>query len=99
MAQLPCVMDERKSMKKTVRDTRIVEDFSIKNHDLCRDAILGFCESPLFQDNEHRYEEFYYGRRLRPHIVQHLDFTKAAKASDLPNYTAFAANRILFEEC
>jgi hypothetical protein len=83
-------------MKKAVKDNRIVEDFSIDNHDLCRDAILGFCESPLFADNEHRYEESYFGRRLRPHVVKHLDFSKPATLAKLPNYTAFGANRILF---
>lgn len=83
-------------MKKPVKDPRLVEDFSIANHDLCRDAILGFCESPLFADNEHRYEENFFGRRLRPHVVKHLDFAKPAVFTDLPNYTAFAANRILF---
>jgi hypothetical protein len=83
-------------MKKTVRDPRIVEDFSTGNHDLCRDAILGFCGSPLFADNEHRYEEAYFGRRLRPHVVKHLDFSKPALSTELPNYPAFAANRVLF---
>lgn len=81
---------------KTTRDTRVVDDFSINNENLCRDAVLGFCDSELFSDNEHRYEENYFGRRLRPHVVKHLDFSKPAAVEDLPNYTAFAANRVLF---
>jgi hypothetical protein len=96
MARSHFATDKEEEMKKTVKDNRIVEDFSTANHDLCRDAILGFCESPLFSDNEHRYEEAYFGRRLRPHVVKHLNFTKPALPSELANYTAFAANRILF---
>lgn len=83
-------------MKHAIIDTKITADFSTSNHDLCRDAILGFCDSQLFQDNEHRYEQEYYGRRLRPHVVKYLDFSKPADLSILPTYTAFAANRILF---
>ena len=83
-------------MKTNVIDPRVTGDFSTGNHDLCRDAILGFCDSPLFQDNEHRYEEVYFGRRIRPHVVKYLDFSKPAEFADLKNYTAFAANRVLF---
>ena len=71
-------------------------DFSINNHELCRNAILSFCESGLFSDNGNRYEENYYGRRLRPHVVNNLDFSKPAAMEELSNYQAFAANRILF---
>ncbi|BCM87686.1 iron-containing redox enzyme family protein [Methylobacterium indicum] len=83
-------------MKTNIRDVRTVRDFSIKNQDLCRDAILAFCDSPLFHDDEHRYEESYYGRRLRPHVIKHLDFSKPLEMKELPQYTALAANRILF---
>lgn len=71
-------------------------DFSINNHELCRNAILSFCESGLFSDNGNRYEENYYGRRLRPHVVNNLDFSKPAAMEEPSNYQAFAANRILF---
>lgn len=83
-------------MKDNVKDPRITDNFSTDNHDLCRDAVLGFCDSPLFHDSEHRYESEFFGRRLRPHVVKYLDFSTPAPQEDLPNYTAFAANRILF---
>jgi len=83
-------------MKTDIKNVRLIEDFSIGNHDLCRDAILGFCDSPLFHDNEHRYEEDFFGRRLRPHVVKHLDFSKPLQIKDVSTYGALAANRILF---
>ncbi|MEN3794656.1 iron-containing redox enzyme family protein [Fulvimarina sp. MAC3] len=83
-------------MKNNIKDVKVVGDFSTGNHDLCRDAILGFCDLPLFHDNEHRYEERFFGRRLRPHVVKHLDFSKPVSMQELPEYTVFAANRILF---
>lgn len=83
-------------MKTSVKDPRITDDFSTDNEDLCRDAVLGFCDSPLFHDNEHRYEKDYFGRRLRPHVVKYLDFKNAEKQENLLSHSAFAANRILF---
>lgn len=83
-------------MKTNIKDPQIVKDFSTNNVELCRDAVLAFCDSPLFADNEHRYESEFFGRRLRPHVVKYLDFSKPCDVRDLPNYTAFAANRILF---
>jgi len=82
--------------KSKVLDPRTTADFSTRNHDLCRDAVLAFCDSPLYHDDEHRYEENYYGRRLRPHVVKYLDFSESLKTENLANYAAFAANRILF---
>ena len=83
-------------MKTDIHDIRLISDFSVSNDDLCRDAILGFCDSPLFHDDENRYEGNFYGRRLRPHIVKYLDFSKPLKTNEIPNYVSFAANRILF---
>ncbi|WP_159289213.1 iron-containing redox enzyme family protein [Methylosinus sporium] len=83
-------------MKTDIQDVRLVNNLSVTNHDLCRDAILGFCDSPLFHDNEHRYEENFFGRRLRPHVVKHLDFSTPIRQGELPIYSVFAANRILF---
>ena len=82
--------------KANILDEKITSDFSTNNIDLCRDAVLSFCNRELFQDNPHRYEEHFYGRRLRPHVVKHLDFSSPLKVADLSNYSAFAANRILF---
>ncbi|MYA88104.1 MAG: hypothetical protein F4X97_06580 [Boseongicola sp. SB0662_bin_57] len=79
-----------------ILDPRVTRDFSTSNHDLCRDAVLAFCDSPLCHDNEHRYEENYYGRRLRPHVVKHLDFSQPLTTERLASYEAFSANRILF---
>ncbi|WP_300497723.1 iron-containing redox enzyme family protein [Marinobacter sp.] len=83
-------------MKSDIQDTRLISDFSVINDDLCRDAILGFCDSPLFHDDGNRYEENFYGRRLRPHVIKYLNFTKPLETGETCNYAAFAANRILF---
>lgn len=83
-------------MKTDVKDQRLIEDFSTNNHDLCRDAVLAFCDSPLFHDTEHRYEARFFGRRLRPHVVKHLDFSAPLNIADLSTYGSFSANRILF---
>ncbi|PHM44771.1 cupin [Xenorhabdus mauleonii] len=83
-------------MKTDIKDTKVIADFSTNNHELCRDAILNFCDDTLFIDNEHRYEELYWGRRLRPHVVKFLNFKNPLKKENLNEYSAFAANRILF---
>lgn len=83
-------------MKTDIKDIRFVRDFSTDNHSLCRDAILAFCDSPMFHDSEHRYEKDFFGRRLRPHVVKCLDFSKPVDLPRLPEYTVLAANRILF---
>lgn len=83
------------SCKADVRDVRVTGDFSTENADLCRDALLAFCDSPLFHDDEHRYEAAFYGRRLRPHILKHLDFSKPLDVSRLGSYAALSANRAL----
>ena len=82
--------------KSDIINPRLISDFTLTNHDFCRDAILSFCNSPLFIDNEHRYEEAFFGRRLRPHVVKHLDFSKNLSVAELYSYEAFTANRILF---
>ena len=82
--------------KSEILDPRVTRDFSTSNHDLCRDAVLSFCDSPLYHDNEHRYEENYYGRRLRPHVAKHLDFSQPLTTERLASYEALSANRILF---
>ena len=51
--------------KLNIKENRITEDFSCQNTDLCRDAILSYCSSYLFADNEFRYEKDFYGRRIR----------------------------------
>lgn len=64
---------------------------------LARSAVLAFCNSALAYDNDHRYEEHFYGRRLRPHILKHLDFSKwIDNREDALSYAAFAANRVLY---
>ena len=83
-------------MKTDIKDQRLIADFTTNNHDLHRDAILAFCDSPLFHDSEHRYETHFFGRRLRPHVVKYIDFSKPLHMSDLSTYGSFAANRILF---
>jgi hypothetical protein len=79
-----------------ITDPKLIDDFSTANHDLCRDAVLSFCDSSLFADNEHRYENSYFGHRLRPHVVKHLNFSKTLQTKELYTYEAFVANRILF---
>jgi hypothetical protein len=80
--------------KSDVRDNRLVQDF--RDNDLGRDAVLTFADSPLFHDNEHRYEESFFGRRLRPHVLKFLDFSTPLSADNLKSYAAFSANRVLF---
>ncbi|MCH4812151.1 iron-containing redox enzyme family protein [Vreelandella neptunia] len=82
--------------KLNIKENRITEDFSCQNTDLCRDAILSYCSSYLFADNEFRYEKDFYGRRIRPHIAKFLDFSVPANLDEIKTYKVFAANRILF---
>ena len=55
--------------------------FSLKNRELCRDAIRGFSNLPLFK-----------GR----YCVQDIDFSVPVTMCELPNYATLAGNRILF---
>nr|WP_290827432.1 hypothetical protein [Halomonas sp.] len=82
--------------KLDIKKNKIIEDFSFHNSELCHDALLSFCDSYLFVDNEFRYENVYYGRRIRPHIAKFMDFKSPASIDEIRNYKAFAANRILF---
>lgn len=80
--------------KNQVLDQKIVHNFS--DLTVGRDAVLAFANSPLFYDDEHRYEGNFFGRRLRPHVLKHLDFSPPAKVDDLLHYSVLAANRVLF---
>ncbi|MGJ7512661.1 iron-containing redox enzyme family protein [Variovorax sp. GT1P44] len=82
--------------KADVLAQKLVHDFTIDNYELCKDAILAFCNSPLHIDDEHRYEQNYYGRRLRPHIAKFLDFSSPLRLGRQADYAALSANRILF---
>lgn len=80
--------------KAEVLDQKAVQSFS--DPTVGRDAVLAFANSSLFYDDEHRYENEFFGRRLRPHVLKYLDFKTPAGVDDLLNYSAFAANRVLF---
>jgi hypothetical protein len=79
--------------KHDVLDQRLASSF--EDPTLARDAILCFANSHLNVDDEHRYEENFYGRRLRPHILKFLDFSSPATPSSIGFYAAFSANRAL----
>ncbi len=83
-------------MKKTVLDQRTGQEIIPTNRDLCRDALLFFANSDLFGDNETRYEDRFYGRRFRPHVLKHLDFSIPASRFSIGDYACLAANRLLF---
>jgi quercetin dioxygenase-like cupin family protein len=80
--------------KENVLDVRTGLDFT--STDVGRDAVLSFSNNYLHYDSEHRYEQDFYGRRLRPHVLKHLDFGKPLNFSQARNYEALAANRVLY---
>jgi mannose-6-phosphate isomerase-like protein (cupin superfamily) len=80
--------------KHNVLDQKSVSSFI--SDEVGRDAVLAFSNSTLFYDNEHRYETNFYGRRLRPHVLKHLELSTPLKVEGLLDYSSFAANRVLF---
>ena len=80
--------------KKSVLEPKITDNFGDKA--LAKDALLYFCNSPLFYDNDNRYEENFYGRRIRPHVLKHINFDEPLELKDMLSYSSFAANRALF---
>ncbi|MGH0422880.1 MULTISPECIES: iron-containing redox enzyme family protein [Bacillus] len=80
--------------KKSVLEPKITDNFGDKT--LAKDALLYFCNSPLFYDNDNRYEENFYGRRIRPHVLKHINFDEPLELKDMLSYSSFAANRVLF---
>lgn len=80
--------------KHNVLAQKIVQSFDDPN--VAHDALLAFSNSPLCYDSEERYEHRFYGRRLRPHVLKHLDFSKPATSDSISSYSAMAANRALF---
>jgi len=79
--------------KSAVVDQRLVSAFD--SPVLARDAILYFANSRLHYDNEHRYEQAFYGRRIRPHILKFLDYSSSPSGDAITSYAAFSANRLL----
>lgn len=79
--------------KHDVVDQRLVPSF--EDPTLARDALLCFANSYLNTDDEHRYEKNFYGRRLRPHVLKFLDFSRPSTPAKLGFYSAFSANRAL----
>ena len=65
------------------------------NQEICRAAINTFCDDDLFSNNDNRYEESFFDRRLRPKVLPHLDFSQPFDGMQL-TYSSFAANRVLF---
>ncbi len=69
---------------------------NLHGHNAGKSAVLYFADSPLFYDSEYRYEECFYGRRLRPHVLKHLNFDEPLSLEALHSCRALAANRVLF---
>ncbi|CDH18899.1 conserved hypothetical protein [Xenorhabdus bovienii str. kraussei Quebec] len=80
--------------KKSIRDYKKIENFNDIN--IGRDAILAFADSEQCIDNGNRYEEQFYGRRIRPHVLKYIDFSSPLTRDNILTYSAFAANRTLF---
>ncbi|MBC8953182.1 iron-containing redox enzyme family protein [Xenorhabdus sp. PB62.4] len=80
--------------KKSIRDYRKIENFDDMN--IGRDAVLAFSDSEQCIDNENIYEEKFYGRRIRPHVLKYIDFSNPLTRDTILTYSAFAANRTLF---
>ncbi|MDE1478769.1 iron-containing redox enzyme family protein [Xenorhabdus bovienii] len=80
--------------KKSIRDYKKIENFNDIN--IGRDAILAFADSEQCIDNGNRYEEQFYGRRIRPHVLKYIDFSSHLTRDNISTYSAFAANRTLF---
>ncbi len=79
--------------KKQVMDQHVVTDFA--DYDFARDAILFYANSPLFQDDDNRYECSLYRRKLRPHVLKYLDFSKPLSIDQIADYAALSSNRLL----
>jgi len=80
-------------MKTNILDQRILQSFGTSL--LARDATLLFANSPLHTDSPDRYEEDFFGRRLRPHVLKHIDFESCLTTNELTSYRALALNRVL----
>ena len=74
-------------------DQKQVNDFA--DMEVCRDALLYYLDSPLFQDEDSRYETNLYKRKLRPHIIRYLDYSKPLTLNTISDYSTFSANRSL----
>ncbi|MEV6983583.1 iron-containing redox enzyme family protein [Sphaerisporangium sp. NPDC051017] len=61
-----------------------------------RELALDFASNPIYLDNEDwENEDNPYHRQLRPQIIKYLDFSKPLPASEILDYSALAANRLL----
>ena len=74
--------------------TKITDNFGDKA--LAKDALLYFCNSPLFYDNDNRYEENFYGRRIRPHVLKHINFDEPLELKDMLSYSSLQQIELYF---
>ncbi|UQY80514.1 helix-turn-helix transcriptional regulator [Candidatus Hepatincola sp. Av] len=67
-----------------------------KNNNIYKEAVLNFVDSTLFNDTHDRYEEKLFCRKIKPQLLEKLDFSSPLKINGISSFSALYANRVLF---
>ena len=69
-------------MKQDVLNQLLVDDFA--DHSLGRDAVLFFCNLIFITMMNIVTNQIFFSRKLRPHVLKHLDFSNPLLLDLLP---------------